>query len=157
MKKNCFAVIGLLAMTFLAVTSLAAPAHAAPNLTGVWKLNLSKSDYGPVPAPEVMTRTINHNDPSLQISTYQKGAQGEATTELKYTTDGKPAENKDSKGTAKWDGDKLVVDSTRDMQGAEIKFHEVWALSPDRKTLTVKIHLIAPQREADVTLVFDKQ
>ncbi len=40
-----------------------------------------------------MTRTIKHNDPMLQISTHQKGAQGEATTELKYTTDGKPAEN----------------------------------------------------------------
>jgi hypothetical protein len=157
MTNKCFAAAGVLAAAFLAVIFMAAPAQAAPNLTGVWKLNLSKSDYGQVPAPEAMTRTINHNDPSLQISTYQKGAAGEATTELKYTTDGKPAENKDSKGTAKWDGDKLVVDSTRNMQGAEIKFHEVWALSPEGKTLTVKIHLVAPQREADVMLVFDKQ
>ena len=68
-----------------------------------------------------MTRTIKHDDPALQISTHQKGAQGEATTELKYTTDGKPAENKGSKGTAKWDGDKLVVDSVRDFQGTELK------------------------------------
>src|SRR5271168_4537584 len=126
MTKKCFAAAGL-AVAFLAVTLLAAPAQAAPNLTGVWKLNLSKSDYGPVPQPEVMTRTINHNDPSLQISTYQKGAQGETTTELKYTTDGKPAENKGSKGSAKWDGDKLVVDSVRDLQGNELKFHEVWS------------------------------
>ncbi len=141
----------------LASLLLAAQAQPAANFTGVWKLNLSKSDYGPIPQPEAMTRTVNHNDPSLQISTYQKGAQGEATTELKYTTDGKMAENKGSKGSAKWDGDKLVIDSVRDMQGAEIKFHEIWSLSPDGKVLTINNHLIAPQGEFDITLVFDKQ
>ncbi len=150
--KKCFSVVAVLAMTFLA-----AHAQAAANFTGAWKLNLSKSDYGPVPQPDTMTRTITHNDPSLQISTYQKGAQGEATTELKYTTDGKPAENKGSKGTAKWDGDKLVVDSVREYQGGELKFHDVWNLSADGKTLTVNSHLIVPQGEVDLTLVFDKQ
>lgn len=152
MIKKCFTVIAVSALALLA-----ARAQAAPNLTGVWKLNLAKSDYGPVPQPETMTRTINYNDPSLQISTYQKGANGEATTELKYTTDGKPAENKGSKGTAKWDGDKLIVDSVRDLQGAEIKFHEVWSLSADGKTLTINNHLVATQGEFDLTLVFDKQ
>lgn len=136
---------------------LAGRAQAAGNFTGVWKLNLSKSDYGPVPQPEAMTRTINHNDPSLQISTYQKGAQGEVTTELKYTTDGKTTENKGSKGSAKWDGDKLVIDSVRDLQGNEIKFHEVWGLSADGKIMTINNHLTAPQGEFDITLVFDKQ
>jgi hypothetical protein len=152
--KKCFTVVAVFAMTFLA-----AHAQAATNFTGAWKLNLSKSDYGPVPQPDTMTRTINHNDPSLQISTYQKGAQGEATTELKYTTDGKPAENKaaNSTGTAKWDGDKLVVDSVRDLNGTEIKFHDVWNLSADGKTLTINSHLIVPQGEVDLTLVFDKQ
>lgn len=141
----------------LASLLLAAQAQPAANFTGVWKLNLSKSDYGPIPQPEAMTRTVNHNDPSLQISTYQKGAQGEATTELKYTTDGKMAENKGSKGSARWDGDKLVIDSVRDMQGAEIKFHEIWSLSADGKALTINNHLIAPQGEFEITLVFDKQ
>jgi len=152
--KNRF----ILAASF-AVLLLASQAQAATNFTGVWKLNLSKSDYGPVPQPDAMTRTINHNDPSLQISTYQKGAQGEATTELKYTTDGKPVENKSAsaKGSAKWDGDKLVIDSTRDVQGMEIKFHEVWSLSADGKTMTINNHLTAPQGEFDLTLVFDKQ
>lgn len=152
MIKNRFTVVAL-----FAAAVLAAQAYAAPNLTGVWKLNLAKSDYGPVPQPEAMTRTINHNDPSLQISTYQKGAQGEATTELKYTTDGKPAENKGSKGTAAWDGSKLVVDSVREMQGADLKFHEVWNLSADGKVLTINNHITAPQGEFDITLVFDKQ
>jgi hypothetical protein len=152
MIKKRFTVVALAALTFLATQ-----AQAATNFTGVWKLNLAKSDYGPVPPPDVMTRTINHNDPSLQISTYQKGANGETTTELKYTTDGKPAENKGSKGSAKWDGDKLVIDSVRDYQGADLKFHEIYGLSADGKVLTINNHLTLPQGEFDLTLVFDKQ
>ncbi len=66
--KKCFTLAAALATMFLA-----SQAQAATNFTGVWKLNLSKSDFGPVPQPDVMTRTINHNDPSLQISTYTKG------------------------------------------------------------------------------------
>jgi hypothetical protein len=152
--KKCFTVVAAFAMTFLAAQS-----QAATNFSGEWKLNLSKSDYGPIQqfAPEFMVRTIKHDDPALQISTHQKGAQGEVTTDLKYTTDGKPAENKGSKGAAKWDGDKLVVDSVRDVQGAELKSHDVWALSADGKTLTVNSHLTAPQGEFDIVFVFDKQ
>jgi hypothetical protein len=150
--KNRF----ILAASFAALL-LASHAQAATNFTGVWKLNLSKSDLGPVPAPDVMTRTVNHNDPSLQISTYTKGAQGEATSEIKYTTDGKPAENKGSKGSAKVDGDKLVVDSVRDYQGSQISLHDVWSLSADGKTLTVNSHIVAPQGEVDVVWIFDKQ
>src|SRR6266496_6544140 len=95
----------------LAFSLIALPLAAAPNLTGNWMLNVSKSDYGKVPAPEVMMRQIQHNDPVLSMTTYQKGAQGEVTSELKYTTDGKPAVNKlrsgDSRGSARWDADKL--------------------------------------------------
>lgn len=151
--KKCFTILAAFAMTFLA-----AQAYAAPNFSGVWKLNLAKSEFGPVPAPEVVTRTINHNDPVLQISTYQKGSAGEATSELKYTTDGKQVENKTSKGAAKWDGDKLVIDSERDFQGAALKIHDVWTASADGKVLTVNTHLAVPgQGEFDITWVFDKQ
>jgi hypothetical protein len=152
--KKCFTVIAAFALTFLA-----AHAQAATNFSGEWKLNLAKSDYGPAPQPEFMTRTIKHDDPVLQMSTHQKGAQGEATTELKYTTDGKPVENAKppSKGSAKWDGDKLVIDSVRDFQGADLKFHEVWSLSADGKVLTINNHATVPQGEFDLILVFDKQ
>jgi hypothetical protein len=152
--KKCFTVVAAFALTLLAAQS-----QAAPNFSGEWKLNLSKSDYGPIQqfAPEFMLRSIKYADPSLEISTHQKGAQGEVTTDLKYSTDGKPAENKGSKGSAKWDGDKLVVDSVRDMQGAELTSHDVWSLSADGKTLTVNSHLTAPQGEFDILFVFDKQ
>jgi hypothetical protein len=150
--KNRF----ILAAAFAAIF-LASHAQAATDLSGDWKLNAAKSDYGPVPQPDEMTLTIKYSDPSLQMSTTQKGGRGEVTTELKYTTDGKPAENKGSKGSAKWDGAKLVIDSVRQRQGSDLTFHEVYTLSADGKTLTVNNHIIAPQGEFDLVQVFDKQ
>ena len=34
------------------------PLQAAPNLNGAWKLDLSRSNYGPMPAPVVFTKKI---------------------------------------------------------------------------------------------------
>jgi hypothetical protein len=129
---------------------------AAPNFTGGWMLNVSKSDYGKFPAPQVMMRQIQHKDPALSMSTYQKGAQGEVTTDLKYTTDGKPSVNGESHGTAKWAGEKLVIESSREAQGAQLKQRDEWVLSADGKTLTISSHVSLPNGEFDVKQVFEK-
>ena len=141
----------------LLITAFCAlPLAAAPNLSGTWVLNLAQSQYGQFPAPEVMTRQIQHQDPALSISTFQKGAQGQVTTELKYTTDGKPAVNGDNKGSARWDHDKLVIETSRDFQGTKLTSREEWTLSSDGKTLTVATHLKLPNGEFDVKQVFEK-
>ena len=137
-------------------------AIAAPNLTGDWKLNLAKSQYGPVPAPVEVTRKIKLEGVSLAMSTYQKTSQREGTSELKYTTDGKVCVNKmtngDSKGTAHWEGDTLIIQSSQQNGAAEIRSREAWTLSSDGKTLTILTHLSIPQQgEIDVRQVFEKQ
>jgi hypothetical protein len=134
---------------------------AAPNLSGEWKLNSAKSDYGKFPAPLSMTRKIAHNDPKLILSTTQQGAQGEVTSNLAYTTDGKESVNKvaggESKGTAQWIGEKLTIESSREFQGATLKQQDIWMLSADGKTLTIDSHVSIPNGEFDVKQVFDKQ
>src|ERR1044071_4349740 len=66
------------------------PAPVKPNYSGTWKLNLAKSDYGPVPAPESQMYTIEHKEPSIKISVEQKGgARGDIKFTLDLTTDGK--------------------------------------------------------------------
>jgi hypothetical protein len=151
----------LFPLVSIAVVSMLSPAQAAPNLTGEWKLNVSKSNYGPIPAPQLMIRKVKHDEPVLSITTTQKGAQGEVATELKYTTDGKPSVNKvaggEAKGTAQWQGDKLVVESTREFQGNPMRSKETWSLSADGKVLTIANHLALPQGEFDLTLIFEKQ
>jgi hypothetical protein len=146
----------------IATLLLASTALAAPNLTGDWKLNLAKSQYGLLPAPLEVTRKIKHEGISLSMSTFQKSAQRENTSELKYTTDGKVCINKmtngDSKGAAHWEGNTLIIESSQQNGPAEIKSHEAWTLSPDGKTLTILTHLTIPQQgEIDVKQVFEKQ
>jgi hypothetical protein len=146
----------VLLLTSIFLSFLALPLAAAPDLSGNWMLNLAKSQYGQFPAPEVMIRQIQHKDPALSLSTYQKGAQGEVTTELHYTTDGKPAVNGENKGTAHWENDKLVIESSRDYQGAKLTQREEWTLSVDGKTLTIATHVKLPNGEFDVKQVFEK-
>lgn len=129
---------------------------AAPNFAGNWVLNVAKSQYGQFPAPEVMTRFVQVLPSQIVMSTYQKGAQGEVTTQLKYTTDGKPSINGTSMGTARWDGDTLIIESSREAQGSKLTQRDLWMLSPDGKTLTVQSHLKLPNGEFDVRQVFEK-
>ena len=136
--------------------TLALPLLAEPNFTGSWMLNLSKSQYGKFPAPEVMLRSVTYAAGTLTMSTYQKGAQGEVTTELKYSTDGKPSINGESRGTAIWQGDTLVIESSREAQGAKLSQKDQWTLSPDGKTLTISTHVSLPSGEFDVKQVFEK-
>jgi hypothetical protein len=95
------------------------------------------------------------------MSSVQRGAQGEVTSELAYTTDGKPSVNKvqggESKGAAQWIGDKLMIESERVFQGATLKQKEIWSVSADGKTLTIDAHVSVPNGEFDVKQVFEKQ
>jgi len=154
-KRISFATLGAV----LFVTASAA--QAAPNLTGEWRLNVSKSNYGTFPAPQGATRKIVQNGVKFSMTTIQKGAQGEVTTQLNYTTDGKEVMNKtqtgESKGSAQWIGDKLMIESGREIQGATLKQKEIWTLSPDGKTLTIDAHVSIPNGEFDVKQVFEKQ
>jgi len=136
--------------------ALAAPLIAAPDFSGSWMLNVGKSQYGQFPAPEVMLRTVKMEGAQLTMSTYQKGAQGEVTSELKYTTDGKPSVNGTSTGTAAWYGDTLVIESARESQGARLTQRDSWSLSGDGKTLTVTTKVKLPNGEFDVKQVFEK-
>ncbi len=158
-KRPGFAI---LMTAVLALTGIArAASNPAPDLTGEWKLNLGKSNYGSFPAPLSATRSIVHHDPKLAISTAQRGPKGEVTSKLNYTTDGKesvnPSPTGESKGSAQWIGDKLMIDSSREIQGTVLKQKEIWTLSADGKTLTIDAHVSLPNGEFDVKQVFEKQ
>jgi hypothetical protein len=146
--------LGMKRVVLLIAMSLAAMAE--PNFAGNWILNVSKSQYGQFPAPEVMTRSVQMQPSQILMSTYQKGAQGEVTTQLSYSTDGKPSKNGTSSGIAKWDGDTLVIESARDSQGTKLMQREVWLLSPEGKTLTIQSHIKLPNGDLDVKQVFEK-
>jgi hypothetical protein len=136
-------------------------AQAKPNFSGTWKLNVSKSDFGAMPAPDTRTDKITHDDPSLTDSFTQNGQMGEVTTEIKYSTDGKETTNhvrgNEVKSTAKWEGDELTIASKAQFNGAEVTFSDRWSLSADGKTLTILRHAVSPMGETDQKIVLEKQ
>lgn len=142
---------------------LASAAFAAdrPNFSGEWKINTAKSDFGPMPSPPTkMVRTVKHEEPNMSVVTVQEVNGQERTTNVAYTTDGKPATNKvrdqEVKSVTTWDGNALVIKYSLDLQGNALSFTERWTLAEDGKTYTVNSTINAPQGDATLTLVFEK-
>lgn len=136
-------------------------AQAKPNLSGNWKLNVEKSEFGPIPAPSSMTVKIKHDEPKITMSVTQSGAQGDMSYDANYTTDGKESTNTigpmDAKSKAHWEGDDLVVETKIDAGGSEIVIKGKYTLSEDGKTITNNSHLTTPQGELDLKQVMEKQ
>lgn len=138
-----------------------APAQAKPNFSGTWKLNVSKSDFGPIPAPDSQEQKINQEDPSMKVNVAEKGQMGDLNFDLSYTTDGKECTNtvagNEFKSVANWDGNDLVIDTKGSFDGNDFTAKDRWTLSEDGKTLTVQRHLASAMGEADQKVIFEKQ
>ncbi len=132
---------------------LASALFAKQDLTGVWSMVAGKSDFGAMPVPSKIERTIAHKDPSILIKTVQAGQQGEITTEYKYTTDGQEF----TQTTRFGEGDNLVVKTKRQVQGAEITSTETWSLAEGGKALTVSAQVTTPQGEFKYKIHFEKK
>ena len=148
----------LAVMLSLLLLAVAQPA-TRPNFSGEWKMNAEKSNFGALPAPTVLTRSIVHAEPSLTIVEHQVGAMGEQKQTRKYVTDGTPitfdAQGAAVSSSAKWTENTLIVVSTVEAIG--LTFNDTMTLSPDGKTMTSVVHVASPQGDIDLTVVFEKQ
>jgi hypothetical protein len=139
----------------------ALPSLAAPNFSGEWKLNVSKSDFGEMPAPASRVDKITHEGINLAVSSKQSREQGEFTSESKYTTDGKECTNtmfgNPFKSVLKWEGDTLVINTKGAFQDNEFTVVAKWTLSGDGKTLTINQHFSSSMGEGDSRVVLEKQ
>lgn len=148
------------ALTALVVLSLAAVQPAAkPDFTGEWKMNPAKSDFGVLPPPTAMTRSITHAEPSLTIVEDQESGLGSQKATRKYVTDGSPSSFETNgvtvNSSATWNERVLVVVSKVDAISAA--FNDTMSLSADGQTLTSVVHISTPQGDVDLTVVFEKQ
>lgn len=157
MRGHAFRLLAVLIVGSLAAAMAAAP----PNLSGTWKGNIAKSDFGQMPAPTSFTAKIEHKDPSLKVATTFVGDQGEMTFEMKLSTDGAETTNQmgpfSMKSKAKWEGSALMVESKGSTDNGEFTTKEKWTVSEDGKTLTVARTFSGPQGEMTQTVVHDKQ
>jgi hypothetical protein len=153
---------GATAVTASASTPSSTAASAKTDYSGTWKLNVAKSDFGPIPGPDSRTDIIDHKDPMLKVNTSQEGGQqGKQEFTLSLTTDGKEAVNTpgglELKSTAGWDTKNLVVNTKLKFQDNDVAIKTTWLLSEDGKTLTQNAHLSTPMGELDQKMVFEKQ
>jgi hypothetical protein len=134
-----------------------------PNLTGTWKLDIPKSNFGQIPPPASQTDTIDDNEPSVKIAEDQKGGMmGDMNLTSTLSTDGKETTSPGMGGapttsTAHWDGAALVVDSKLSFQGTDVKVKDTYTLSSDGKTLTQVTHVESGMGNFDSTSVYEKQ
>ncbi len=154
--------IGLFTVSCLAICAAWAEPASRPDFKGDWKLNVAKSDLGPMPVPTSHSMKVIHQGPGLQVATsIVGGPQGDAHYDSKYTTDGKESVNPIGPGTAKskvtWDAGTLRINSDLDLEGAAIAVNGIWALSEDGNVLTQTAHVTSAEGEFDLKYVFEKQ
>jgi hypothetical protein len=158
MSKRVPAIFAIFVM--LAVAAL--PALAKPNFTGDWKLNIAKSTFGDIPAPDSATYKIDHADPKMTSVAKQSGQMGEIEIDVTCTTDGKECTNPGfqgapTKSVMKWDGDALTIESKGQFGDIDFTSKERWTLSDDGKTITVAQTISSSMGEFTQKLVFEKQ
>ena len=137
--------IAILALSAAVVIPFTARAQTKPDFSGTWTMDAAKSD----PAPQGRgggggggSQTIKQTAAELSVQT--QGRQGPQT--MTYKLDGSESSNEQMgrggavtvKSKAKWDGSKLVIESTRDMGGQSVTTTETRSLSADGKEMTVE-------------------
>jgi hypothetical protein len=150
-----------------ATTPTAAPA-AKPDLTGTWTLNLGKSSYDPVPAPEDETIVFSKAGSTSTIATTSDNERGKEVYALPFTTDG--AETPTPKGIfadtatlqylstkGEWQDAALILTQKIMYQNSPGTLKSTFNLSADGKTLTRTMHISVDQGEFDTTAVYEKQ
>jgi len=136
---------------------------STPDLSGIWKLNAEKSNFGQMPPPASQVDTIQHVEPSIKIALDQKGGMmGDMAYSESLTTDQKESTwpgmgGAEVKGVAHWEGNALVVEAKSSFQGSDVKIKETYTISADGKTLTEVSHVETSMGNFDTTNVFDKQ
>jgi len=165
-KTDASAAMAAPASGMAATPGAAAMIHTGsgqPNLSGTWKLNIPKSNFGQIPPPASQVNTIEDNEPTVKITADQKGGMaGDSTTSSTIDTSGKETKNPgfggaDVLSTAHWEGVSLVVDSKMSFQGNDMKIKDTYTLSADGKTLTEVAHVESGMGNFDLTSVYDKQ
>jgi hypothetical protein len=144
-----------------------ARAQSKPDFSGTWTLDASRSETpalgrggrgggrggggaaGPV--------TIKQTATELTVEVNRGGQ----TVTTVYKLDGTPTEvagGRGGTGTAKahWDGSKLVIETTRDIQGFSLNTKEVRTLDAGGKEMTVETTASTPQGEQTFKQIFTK-
>jgi hypothetical protein len=135
-----------------------------PDLSGTWRLNPDKSDYGDLQGPETRIDVIEQHDGQIRESVTAEGRHRKQRYTLLFTTDGTPATLPEGtrmgtvllrKVSAVWQDTTLIVTQKLEFQGAPLVTISRYTLSADATTLTMALGF-AGDPETAATFVFDR-
>ena len=144
----------------LITTALAAQ---TPNFSGIWKMNLEKSDFGPQTAPQSAEYVVRHVGATVAFNYTQDGT----TTRVDLTPDSEERVTSSTDETAVWtkcywSGNVLVIESReRKRYGSQaaigLTWISRWSLSPDGHELLIERKIHTPEGDVSQRVICDKQ
>jgi hypothetical protein len=142
--------------------ALAQESPVKPNFTGIWNVDLEKSNFGGLEAPQSARYLIRHLSTKIELQYEQDGH----VTRVDVVPDGEEhvlETGPDNENLARvyWSGSVLVFEGrVRPLPGSNapaVKWNSRWSLSPDKKVLTIERHLSSNNATADQKVVFNKE
>jgi hypothetical protein len=136
--------------------------QAKPNFSGRWRMIKQKSEFRGFKTPDIIVRSVEHRDPTLNLHTVQTTGGQTSISDISYFTDGSTANNvingRNAQSRAYWDGPVLVVNTEmKNTKGQPEQIEDRWELSADGQTLTTRSHIATEKGETDLTLVCSKE
>lgn len=157
-------------MRLLLLLATASFALAAPDFSGVWKLNPALSQGLGLTSSSSVYYVVEHRDPEFRYQRKYSATSSAARTYV-LRSDGKETEGEQagSRYTYRgaWKGSTLVFESTTAMLGERVTWVDIWELSAGGKRLTVTRRMRQGTRAVDQAagvdttpdqvMVFDRQ
>ncbi len=132
-----------------------------PNLAGIWRTNLEKSRYSHHNGPFVTGLKISHQGAQLKESLIRPPEREKPLMEVVYSLDGSQNQTKvgedELRTSIRWEGQTLVILWRVNHRGAVSVLKRELSLSPDGKTLTMRLYSPENKTEPDQILLLDKK
>jgi hypothetical protein len=138
------------------------PAQAeVADISGTWKLNVEKSDFGKRPKPKSATLKLEHKEPSIKYTVTGTAGDGKPMKiDFSGTLDGKDYPVHGSPFAAKSNATRVNNSTTKGVStssdGKTVETYTV-TISKDGKTLTRKATVKGPDGEFTTLAIYDKQ
>ncbi len=134
-----------------------------PNFSGIWKMNLEKSDFGPQTPPQTAEYVVRHVGSTIAFNYTQDGK----TTRVDLTPDNEERITSTTTETAVWtkaywSGTVLVIESReRKRYGTQayvgVSWTSRWSLSTDGQQLLIDRKIHTTDGDIDQKVVCERQ
>jgi hypothetical protein len=157
LRTKTFKRIGLFFVVLAAFSCDGIRAADPPDLSGTWKLDAAKSDFGAFPGPNSMTDKIEQRATEIIVNRDRAGEPVVIHIPLDASERSNEIRGTAMKTTGHWDGTTLVIDYNGQQRGRPAHSQERWTIAPDGKTLKVIRQLSGPQGAMEQSLLMIKQ